>query len=210
MVLKHPHGHVLVFEASFWLKFQTYCNFKFQVPYHRHFITFHTMQDVMDTDTQGVRDATPSVFCNFYVAVTDAHPVLRGQPYLTMDKHEQQHRKAGLVPVGPYLGLRESIEEAVDRLRKITRKTEQNRELLNSEIYVIKLAFTTAGFAKYCYDRQPFRPYAPRLSKTLYLGDNQPDTDWGVWYWRGEKLVLNDTDDAGNILIFSTVGKLSP
>ena len=192
--------HVLVFEASSWLKFQTDCSFKFQVPYHRHFITFHTMDDVMGIEAQVVRDETPSVFYLLYVAVNDVHPVLvDSQRYLTRDKQEDQ--------VGPYLGLRESPEEAVERLRQITLKTE-GRELQKTEIVVIKFAFTAAAFAKYTFQCQNHPPFASLLSKRLYLGKQQENKDWGVWYFRGEKLLLDETDETGNTLVSSSMYRL--
>lgn len=189
--------HVLVFEASSWLKFQTDCSFKFQVPYHRHFITFHTM-DV--DEAQVVTDAKPSVYY-LYVAVNDvAVNDVASQRYLTRDKQEDQ--------VGPYLGLRESVEEAVERLRQITLKTE-GRELQKTEIVVIKFAFTAAAFAKYTFQCQNHPPFASLLSKRLYLGKQQENKDWGVWYFRGEKLLLDETDETGNTLVSSSMYRLA-
>ena len=155
------------------------------------------MHEAMVIEPQVVRDETHAVL---FVAVKDVNAaVVNGQGYMTWDKHERD--------VGWYLGLRQSFDEAVERLRKITHEAGES-ELQKSEIIVIRFAFTAAGFAKYAWQRQDHPPFAPLLSKRLFYRD-QTFTDWGVWHFRGNKLFLHETDPVtGNVLVSSSMHEI--
>ena len=167
--------------------------------YHRHFITFHTSPEVMSVamviEPEVDRDETQMELWVAVKAVNAAAACAQG--YLTCDKFKQE--------IGWYLGLRQSQQEAVNRLRQITERAREP-ELQKSEIVVIRFSFTAAGFAKYASQLQAHPPFAPLLAKQLYYRDN---TDWGVWYFRGNQLpLLEHHPETGKALVSSSMHKI--
>ena len=53
---------------------------------------------------------------------------------------------------------------------------------------LVRCTFTESGVGYYAMKQQAVAPFLPELSKEMYPWDTK--TDWGVWYFRGEKLPL--------------------
>ena len=88
-----------------------------------------------------------------------------------------------VTPRHDYIGLRESLEEAMKRYRLTF-----GDKVPTSELAVVRVEFTQAGFAHFGSDIcEASHFFCPRLSKKIY---NDSTTDWGVWHFIGD-LPLN-------------------
>ena len=91
-----------------------------------------------------------------------------------------------VTPKHDYIGLRESLEEAMKRYRLTF-----GDKVPTSELVVVRVAFTETGFAHFASDIcDASHFFCPRLSKKVF---NDSSTDWGVWHFVGD-LPLSQTE----------------
>ena len=89
------------------------------------------------------------------------------------------------------IGLRENLEDAVDRTRMTDRHFDKAKHL------VLEITFTPMGVAYYTMTCQgPHNKFQPMLVKQSY-GDVK---DWKAWHFYGD-LPLQAEDLEGNVLI---------
>ena len=91
-----------------------------------------------------------------------------------------------VTPKNDYIGLRESLEEAMKRYRLTF-----GDKVPTSELAMVRVTFTETGFAHFATDIcDASHFFCPRLSKKIF---NDPTTDWGVWHFVGD-LPLMQTE----------------
>ena len=84
-----------------------------------------------------------------------------------------------------YLGLRTTPEDAATRLQLILKNDFDKKDCV-----LVRCTFTEIGIGYYAMKQQKEAPFLPYLSKETYSWDI--NTDWGVWYFRGEMLPFYD------------------
>ena len=91
-----------------------------------------------------------------------------------------------VTPKNDYIGLRESLEEAMKRYRLTF-----GDKVPTSELVMVCVNFTETGFAHFASDIcDASHFFCPRLSKKTF---NDSTTDWGVWHFVGD-LPLTRTE----------------
>ena len=84
-----------------------------------------------------------------------------------------------------YLGLRTTPQDAAQRLQLILKN-----DFVKEDCVLVRCTFTEIGIGYYAMKQQTEAPFLPYLSKETYPWDI--NTDWGVWYFRGEMLPFYD------------------